>query len=307
MPRLRSGNPVIAIEISDIHLSDKAPVARSGEPDWYKAMARPLKEVSKLARKYSCPVVCAGDIFHKWDSSAALINFALHYLPDGMLSIPGQHDLPLHNYTDIKKSAYWTLVKSGKIRNLQHGIVTAIDNLRLYAFPWGFPITKCPDPPHTFGLNVAVIHHYVWIDGRGFPGAPEDSKLSNLKRQLKGYDHALFGDNHLSFRSGPVFNPGSLMRRASDQSEHRPVVGLLRADGTLERHYSDTRKDVLHETVPTVVPQAVEGLCLSKFVRGLQALGGESLCFEQAVRVAFKTFKVSKSIKRLILQAMEKK
>src|ERR1017187_8863121 len=86
VPRLRSGNPVIAIEISDIHLSDKAPVARSGEPNWYKAMARPLKEVSKLAAHHRCTIICAGDIFHLWDSSARLINFALQFLPTGIYS-----------------------------------------------------------------------------------------------------------------------------------------------------------------------------------------------------------------------------
>ena len=60
---------VIAILCSDVHLSDKPPVARSTEPNWMKAQEHVLVQVNDLAKTYSCPVVCAGDIFDKWDSS----------------------------------------------------------------------------------------------------------------------------------------------------------------------------------------------------------------------------------------------
>jgi hypothetical protein len=35
----------LAILVSDIHLSDKPPIFRSSEPDWFEAMKRPLDQL----------------------------------------------------------------------------------------------------------------------------------------------------------------------------------------------------------------------------------------------------------------------
>ena len=72
---------VIAILCADVHLSLNPPVWRSNEPDWFAAMKRPLDEIKELQKKnHDCPVFCAGDIFHKWDSPAELINWAIDNL-----------------------------------------------------------------------------------------------------------------------------------------------------------------------------------------------------------------------------------
>ena len=107
--RSKNTENIIAIFAADLHLSLKAPIWRSTEQDWFEAMLRPLVELRTLATLHNCPIVYAGDIFDKWNSPPELINFAIEHLPKGH-AIPGQHDLPLHNYEDIRKSAYWTLV-----------------------------------------------------------------------------------------------------------------------------------------------------------------------------------------------------
>src|ERR1700722_8447281 len=100
---------VIAITISDVHLSPKAPSFRSTEPDWYAYQDRVLDQVNYWSEKYEVPVLAAGDICDYWLSPPEMINRVSKKIK-GWYSIPGQHDLPNHQYHDIHRSAYQTLV-----------------------------------------------------------------------------------------------------------------------------------------------------------------------------------------------------
>jgi hypothetical protein len=147
----------------------KAPVWRSAEEDWLEAQRRPLKEVRELQNEHQCVVICAGDIFDRnrkisdgWDAPAELINFALEELPDGMYAIPGQHDLPNHQYIDIGRSAYWTLVKIGKIKNIAPGHFTNIGPyLQLFGFPPGYSIIGQNE-------NQSRSHSRLWLGANVF-------------------------------------------------------------------------------------------------------------------------------------------
>ena len=119
---MRQKTRVVAIACADIHLQHTAPICRSGEPDWYAAMARPLEELRGLQENYDCPILCAGDVFNHWNNCPPeLINWAIKHLPK-MYAIPGQHDLPQHRLDDVRKSAYWTMVEAGVIENLPLGL-----------------------------------------------------------------------------------------------------------------------------------------------------------------------------------------
>ncbi len=52
---------LVAVLVSDIHLSQKPPIARSAEGSWYQAMQRQLAELKRIAK--GAPVLCAGDVF----------------------------------------------------------------------------------------------------------------------------------------------------------------------------------------------------------------------------------------------------
>jgi len=132
---------VIAILCSDIHLCHTPPVARSAEPDWYVAMERQLDELRAVAEQHGAPIVCAGDIFDRWNSPPELINFAIQSSPK-MHSIPGQHDLPHHRYEDMQRSAYWTLVAAGVLTDLGTVPKVVSNWLAVHPFPWGFPIKR---------------------------------------------------------------------------------------------------------------------------------------------------------------------
>ncbi len=303
---------VIAILCSDIHLSHRPPPARANEPSWYDAMVRPLHELDQLSRRHNVPIICAGDVFDKWNSPPELINFAIEHMPK-MHAIPGQHDLPYHSHEDIHKSAYWTLVEAGKIESLSQTKLLSDEVLfstfSIHSFAWGMDIEPCTlsdDYPEYDGISLAVIHKYCWIKGESYPGAPEENNLGSYRKQLEGYDAAVFGDNHIPFLALSnhcnVINCGGFMRRKADEEHHTPIVGLLYDNASIEQHYLDISKDIFttdHLDKPIVEPD------MREFIEELQDLDSDSLDFTEAVNRYLSSNKISQKVKDLILESLE--
>ena len=302
---------IIAIFCADLHLSLNPPVWRSAEEDWFEAMERPLREIKEIQQDNDCPVICAGDIFELWygsigKGSAELINFALSYLPDNMYAIPGQHDLPLHNLEDIKRSAYWTLVKAGKIINLEANdlINIASSELTLYGFPYGVRLEYTEN--RSKFLQIAVVHEYCWVDGKSYPNAPIENRLSKktTKAEKLGYDIIVHGDNHKGFLTGNVFNCGTMMRRHSDEIDYKPQIGLLLGSGRIKIHYLDISKDKYITSNDNRIDTA--GFDMSAFFEELEKLGNTSLDFVEAVKRYMIKKKIKAEVRNVILKAMEK-
>ncbi len=107
---------VLGIFVSDIHFSEVAPVARSCEPDWLLAQKRYVDQLRSFQKKHNAPIFIAGDVFDKWNSSAHLINHILVWIAGlDIYAIPGNHDCPHHNYKQLGRSSYWTLVEANKL------------------------------------------------------------------------------------------------------------------------------------------------------------------------------------------------
>lgn len=250
--RLSPNRGAVAILVSDLHLQQVPPRVRKEEPDWYDAMKRPLDQIKKLSKNNNdCAILYAGDIFDRWNSPAELINWAIKNLPKGY-SIPGQHDLPHHNYQDIRKSAYWTLVEAGVLINLRPDECTTILSnefyLDVYPFPWEHPVTPLDSP--TRHLSIALIHAYIWdTKENSYHGALDSKSLPAWLKKLRGYDVAVFGDNHKGFLYESskinIVNNGTLMRRTIDEYNYQPCVGKLYADGVIVRQSLDCSTDVI--------------------------------------------------------------
>ena len=295
---------VIAILTADFHLSLKAPPWRSAEEDWFKAMAKPLGEVVDLQIEYDCPVLCPGDIFDRWNSPPELINFALEYLPDNMYCIPGQHDLPNHNYEEIKRSAYWTLVQAGKIINIIPNKKIASTIGSIFGFPFGKKLTVAPNGK---ALKIALIHEYIWDRGHSYPNAPIENKIS-ITLSKYGYDVIVYGDNHNGFlyvnMAGiAIFNCGCLMRRKSDEINYKPQVGLLLESGKVEPHFLDLSKDKYLDSIDDSI--AIEELDIEEFLEELKKLGDTSLEFTTAIKQFFEKHKTHPAVQKILLKAGE--
>lgn len=297
-----SKDRVVAICCADIHLCHNPPVARSNEPDWYYAMSRTLGQLGKISKKYDAPIVCAGDIFDRWNSSPELINFAILQLPF-MYSIPGQHDLPSHNIEDIRKSAYWTLLQTETISHID--LPTMVEkNLFLWPFQWGEDIAPLDKSHDSDRMHVAVAHKYVWKPGYGFEGAPEENRVKAIISKLKGYDVAVFGDNHQGFRNHQIFNCGSLMRRTIAQRDYEPQVGLLHQSGHISTVKLDCSKDKMLNLESAL--EAVEKVIdMTDFLTELTGLGKTAIDFVQAVKQFLEQNNLGKRTRRLIEEVIE--
>lgn len=182
---------VIAILASDIHISN-CPSARSAELSWFAVMKRQFDELRELQILHNCPIIYAGDIFHKYNASPELINFAIENLPRGY-SIPGQHDLPDHRMDQIKKSAYHTLCEADILLNLEDSKLIS-QKLIAHPFPWGVEIRQKEPERWIDGLgaiHLAVVHSYIWKEGCSYVGASEDQKYTGYMLKLQGYDAAV--------------------------------------------------------------------------------------------------------------------
>ena len=312
-----STRPVLAILAADIHLSHKPPLIRTAEEDWYEAMSRPLRELQSLCQTHQAPCVIAGDIFddgwrpHKCPPS--LINLALRELPDRTYAVAGNHDLPYHRYEEVQKSAFWTLVQAGKIIPLEYKKPLELESLSLHGFPWGYD----PEPIEKHDLEgrlfLAVIHVYVWSAGRGYPGAPEESRVKNFLKKVEGFDSCVTGDNHIPISwnlkkenlGTSLFNPGVFLRRKSDEVNHQPRIGLLGYDGSVEIHYLDTSQDKLLDLSDERLKSTL--LKTEEFLQELTSLGDSELDFESALREEIRKDSISPKVSEIILSTLEKR
>jgi DNA repair exonuclease SbcCD nuclease subunit len=296
----------LAILVSDIHLSDKPPIFRSSEPDWFEAMKRPLDQLQYFANKFDCPIVCGGDVFDKWNSSPELINFAIDNLPM-MYSVAGQHDLPHHRYSAIERSAYWTLCKTGNIINLNENEPIEIKNgLMLHGFGWN--VDLAPMLSGDLCFHLAVVHRYIWAGAAtSYSDAPETNHVNHLSKKLKGFQAALFGDNHKGFLTTTkdgltIFNHGGFMRRTRDQINYKPKVGVLFSDGTIERKELDCSEDktlVVENETSTRTEIDFEN-----FVVELEKLGSDSLDFRKSILSYCENQNIEKEVHSLIMELM---
>lgn len=309
MSRVSASVEVVAILCSDIHLSSRAPIARSAEPDWFLAMDRQLAQLRKLQKKFQCPVICAGDIFDRWYSTPELINFALDQLPDDMYAVPGQHDLPDHSMQEIHRSAYWTLVQAGKVKNIERR--TELSDILLYGFGWGDELQHVPkNDRKDKRIKLAVVHRYCWYTKRTcYPGAPKEGQADNILEALKGIDAVVTGDNHKGFcteeQTGPyLINPGTFFRRKIDEKDHAPNVGLLHRDGIIETHLLNCKDDKFID-VDKGLELLEKGLDLTELVDDLKSLGNGTLDFVEALFQYLDKNGVSKAVRKHITNSME--
>lgn len=315
MPSVRTTprtDRILAVCSSDWHLWHKAPVSRVAEPDWYAAMARPLREIRQLMTKYQCPLICAGDVFDRYDPPPELINFALSEIPYPCFAVPGQHDLPYHRLDLIKRSGYQTLVQCGRVRDLAPDDVTSTNELVMKGFPWGTPLTKCARQ-HTLETRprIAVVHAYVWTKTTGHVGATEDTRCAERRRLLEGFDSLIFGDNHTPFDLKPidggkgyygtVCNCGTLIRRKQDERKHKPSVGLLHQDGSITRHFLDCSQDKFSDALPHKRRVELEA---EELLEELAKLGDSGLDFREAVMRRLDEVKVSRGVREAVLRAL---
>jgi hypothetical protein len=125
---------------------------------------------------------------------------------------------------------------------------------------------------------------------------------------LKGYDAAVFGDNHIGFITFidecEIINCGTFFIRKSDEVAYRPQVGLLYNDGSISAHYLDVSKDV-YLLDPVKKKEDLEtGRDAKEFLEELRSLGSDAISFREALDRKMANLGTDDSVKRFVLEAV---
>lgn len=226
-----------AVFVSDLHLQTRVPRARA-EESWFDVMRDRINLLKGIAQ--GAPIFCAGDVFDHWAPGPELINFAIQSLPY-LWTIPGQHDLPGHNYEGRHRGAYHTLELADRICDMPPGrlplelLPAELEDARVYCAPWGFDIPG-PEPEDEDHFKILIAHRFVADSPEtAYMDAPPTAFLTGaLARACEKYDLAVFGDNHKGFtaklRGCTVFNHGGFIPRNADEMNYAPQVGILDED-----------------------------------------------------------------------------
>jgi hypothetical protein len=275
-----------------------------------------------IGENWLLPILIAGDVFDDgWRPHRCppeLINWVLGMLPPRCYAIPGQHDLPHHRYDDIERSAYWTLVKAGKVINVppaqfEDGFpqefieipTTKGRVLRLHGFPWGhkpMPLER----PHDMAIDIALVHKYIWTKKTGYEGAKVEDRLMRLSDSFRGYDVVVVGDNHTPFdakldHGAYVYNCGTFIRRRMVERAHWPSIGIIYSDGSVKRQALNIGDDKFTPQQPGELKQ--EGY-FDDVIASLGDLGQSAMDYAAAVIRTMDHGQVSDGLRQRALAAM---
>ena len=289
---------VTAIITADIGLQEGQPVCRLDS--YWEAQARKIKWLADLQRKYGCPILDGGDLFEHWKSSPFLLQWAIQNLPDGIITVAGNHDLPAHNLELYNKSSLAVLEAAGKIRVIKEGYCEEFQDFNVTGFPWGSTARDLTG-------QIALVHAMTYI-GRSFPGCKDPHALSMLK-QMKGFDLIIVGHNHASFqidyKGRKLISPGSLTRTTADQADYKPCVFLWDAKtNELEAVPVHIEEGVISREHIDVVDRKDERL--DAFVSRLSGEMEIGLSFGDNLEQYFSTHRVRQGVKDVVWEAAER-
>lgn len=293
---------VSAIITSDIHLRDTQPECRTD--NYFEAQTKKIHWLKELQKEHQCPILDAGDLFHKWNSSNFLTAWAIKNLPSGMITTVGNHEMPSHNMNYFNKSSLHVLQASGKIFVIPAKEVLAMPEFLVYSFPYGSEI-KDPGREEVPDIRrVALIHAPVSKEKAMF----DTLNGRDILNKLKSFDLVITGHHHQSFsiydKERILLNPGSLMRMTADQIDFEPCVYLYYAeDNSLEAIPVPIEKGVIDRGYIDIANKKEERV--NSFVERMSEDYEIDLSFEKNLESYFAANKVRAGIKDVIYKSLE--
>ena len=290
MERSKPNKIPTLILMSDPHLREDTPICYTG--DYQKDQWFAIDFVSDLQKRYSCPVVCGGDLYDFWKPSPNLLRETILHIPNQFYSIAGQHDLPQHSMNLIYKSGISVLEAARKLTILP-------------GCHWG----QEPTEPSLIikGKQILVWHKMNYQGKKPWPGCT-DPMAASLLRKYTDWDIICTGDNHKtfseSFEGRWLVNPGSLMRMDADQIDHRPCVYLWFAeDNTIEQVFIPIEQGVISRE--HLEREAERDGRIDAFVSRLDDDWEAALSFEQNVETFKQTNQVRTSVMEIVYKSLE--
>lgn len=275
---------------ADWHLRDDQPECRTD--DFWSAQEKKVKFITQLAEKHNCPILLAGDLFHKAKSSQFLEQWAIKNLPlSRMTVIPGNHDLPYHNLKNIEDSSIGVLSASGLL----------VKQTELAAMALGIGEKV---------VSMGMIHKFVLQDKPAENSPFNYIGYTEARSIMKKYqlDLIVTGDNHQSFVyiQGTRFlvNPGSITRQSADQADHIPKVYLYYASKNMVKEIL-LPADSGVVTREHLAAKEARDSRLEAFVERLNKNYEIGLSFENNIKSFFKKNKTDLSVQNITWECIQ--
>lgn len=300
--------------VGDVHLSHSKPFYRSPESDWYAAQDYYLGCLREVCEMYECPLIVCGDLFDRWSVVPELITFAIKALPKSVWSIPGQHDLPNHDWNQVHRSAYGVLMESDRIADISGNTRIGFrgTSIKVSGYEWGNRVRPMEYDPEDGDINIAICHQYIHNGGktRHAEASTEDT-VDFQRRNTKGFDAVFFGDNHVPFESGRHFNCGSLMTRHASDRHYEHGFFVIHSDKLQsvqrviipEDHIECVDVDDVMDLVET---GSNMGLDIAQVGAALSALWSDGLDFVSAVRSFCRDNEVADDVAKRVMEAIDR-
>lgn len=208
---------------ADWHIRGDRPRCRIDE-DWIESQRQDIQAVVDIARREKVDEAWVlGDLFHQPRAATEAVNMVLVGLKDlrdvcPVYILPGNHDLPYHDYGNLEQSSLGIVLKS-------------FPELQTREDPRGFTLTAAP-----FGLDPVDPHADVWATHQ-LTFENDDTKppmaggkiAQDLLDEAPGVQVVVTGDYHRGYiytgaDGRRVITPGCLNIQAADMAEYNPRV-----------------------------------------------------------------------------------
>lgn len=282
---------VSAILTADWHLRWTKPSCWTGDHEhWLNSQREAVDFINKLQQEEQCPVLHAGDLFHKWNPPYQLLSDLMDVFPKEFITCYGNHDLPQHNLDLQHKTSLYLMEKAGFLESKGiHWNQTPSENNLLTIS----------------GKKVGIWHVMTFTTFSPNPKST-DPKAHELLKKYPEVDLFVTGDNHNPFveRLGDrlLVNPGNLTRQTADQIEYRPRVYLWNAeDNSIEAVYLPFNPtDVTSEHLEVKKEREDR---INAFITKLNTDWEGSVSFEENIIRFLKENTIPESIKEVILNS----
>jgi hypothetical protein len=221
------------IAVSDFHLCDSSPVCRTD--DVFETSLKKLRFIVDYSKELGCPILDAGDLFHKWKVSNRFLNEVIEILKDvSYVTVPGNHDLKYHNLSNIKDTSLGILKAAGSVQfeeSPENYISLEIGGsryIRVHCFPWGCDLDYEAEYKDHF-INIALMHRPISLKKVAHVKTNSAKKIQS-RMAAQGFPIVISGDYHIpltlrgSSATGELLvNGGGVMRLNADEIDKKPV------------------------------------------------------------------------------------
>lgn len=240
----------------DLHARATAPINR--KDNFVEAWFRKFRQLIDKTNELGALLIIPGDFLDKPTVPTWLMNRILdefERLKTQAVIIPGNHDSPGHQISNIRQSGLWTLHRAASpVQIYPTGAWTFLDlqkddekEVIIHTIPFG---SEPSEPPTHGAFNVFVGHVPVFEGAVPFYMADEGLTTEQLESRYPGYDLYLVGDIHIPVREGKTLVPGSMMRSTIIQREFLPRFYEFDTEtGTTVIHFFQIEPDVWKEHV----------------------------------------------------------